>query len=97
MAYPRDFNKVINQVIKDKFAEASTRSQCLNKNLPTSLPWHHIPTGQKLNYPSWAYFPPRPKMEQQIKARLGVVLKQFQVDDIQNLPRQQLWHLPGQS
>ncbi|KAL4383768.1 hypothetical protein GQ457_15G019050 [Hibiscus cannabinus] len=36
-------------------------------------------------------------MEQQIKARLGVVLKQFQVDDIQNLPGKQLWHLPGQS
>ncbi|KAK8499746.1 hypothetical protein V6N12_073011 [Hibiscus sabdariffa] len=36
-------------------------------------------------------------MEQHIKARLGAVLKQFQVDDIQNLPRQQLWHLPGQS
>ncbi|KAK8653317.1 hypothetical protein V6N13_127324 [Hibiscus sabdariffa] len=34
-------------------------------------------------------------MEQQIKARLGAVQKQFQVDDIQNLPRQQLWHLPG--
>ncbi|KAK8652448.1 hypothetical protein V6N13_126480 [Hibiscus sabdariffa] len=43
-----------------------------------------------------ANFPPRPKMEQQIKARLGAVLKQFKVDDIQNLPRQQLWHLPGQ-
>ncbi|KAK8652446.1 hypothetical protein V6N13_126478 [Hibiscus sabdariffa] len=26
MAYPWDFNKVINQVIKDKFPEASTRS-----------------------------------------------------------------------
>ncbi|KAK8658496.1 hypothetical protein V6N13_036701 [Hibiscus sabdariffa] len=48
MAYPRDFNKVNNQVIKDKFPEASMRSQCLNRNLPTSLPWHHIPTRQKL-------------------------------------------------
>ncbi|KAK8670317.1 hypothetical protein V6N13_105073 [Hibiscus sabdariffa] len=42
MAYPRDFNKAIIQVIKDKFPESSTRSQCLNRNLPTSLPWHHI-------------------------------------------------------
>ncbi|KAK8583948.1 hypothetical protein V6N12_068202 [Hibiscus sabdariffa] len=30
-------------------------------------------------------------------ARLGAVLKQFQVDDIQNPPGQQLWHRPGQS
>ncbi|KAK8715333.1 hypothetical protein V6N13_042669 [Hibiscus sabdariffa] len=49
MAYPRDFNKAIIQVIKDKFPESSTRSQCLNRNLPTSLPWHHIPTRQKLD------------------------------------------------
>ncbi|KAK8696704.1 hypothetical protein V6N13_001836 [Hibiscus sabdariffa] len=49
MAYPRDFNKAIIQVIKDKFPESSTRSQCLNKNLPTSLPWHHIPKRQKLD------------------------------------------------
>ncbi|KAK8560251.1 hypothetical protein V6N12_013051 [Hibiscus sabdariffa] len=56
MAYPRDFKKAIIQVIKDKFPESSTRSQCLNRNLPTSLPWHHIPTRQKLNYPPRAYF-----------------------------------------
>ncbi|KAK8606420.1 hypothetical protein V6N13_030703 [Hibiscus sabdariffa] len=37
MAYPRDFNKAIIQVIKGKFPESSTRSQCLNNNLPTSL------------------------------------------------------------
>ncbi|KAK8559987.1 hypothetical protein V6N12_012796 [Hibiscus sabdariffa] len=49
MAYPWDFNKAIIQVIKDKFPESSTRSQCLNRNLPTSLPWHHIPTRHKLN------------------------------------------------
>ncbi|KAL4346372.1 hypothetical protein GQ457_17G000050 [Hibiscus cannabinus] len=51
------------------------------------------------NFPSprRGHFPPRPKMEQQINARLGAVLKQFQVDDIQNPPRQQLWHLPGQN
>ncbi|KAK9027817.1 hypothetical protein V6N11_067639 [Hibiscus sabdariffa] len=67
MAYPRDFNKAIIQVIKDKFPEFSTRSQCLNKNLPTSLPWHHIPTRQNLNYPPRAYFPAEgQKTEQQI-------------------------------
>ncbi|KAK8597194.1 hypothetical protein V6N12_065670 [Hibiscus sabdariffa] len=49
MAYPRDINKAIIQVIKDKFPESSTRSQCLNRNLPISLPWHHIPTRQKLD------------------------------------------------
>ncbi|KAK8975631.1 hypothetical protein V6N11_005007 [Hibiscus sabdariffa] len=32
MAYPREFNKTIIQVIKDKFQESSTRSQCLNRN-----------------------------------------------------------------
>ncbi|KAK8984908.1 hypothetical protein V6N11_064454 [Hibiscus sabdariffa] len=100
MAYPRDFNKVTNQVIKDKFPEPSTRSQCLNINLPTSLPWHHIPTRQKLNFPPRAYFPAHVagrKWSSRFNARLRAVLKQFQVDDIQNLPRQQLWHLPGQN
>ncbi|KAK8535505.1 hypothetical protein V6N12_057021 [Hibiscus sabdariffa] len=67
MAYPRDFNKAIIQVIKDKFPEFSTRSQCLNKNMPTSLPWHPIPTRQNLNYPPRAYFPAEgQKTEQQI-------------------------------
>ncbi|KAK8660186.1 hypothetical protein V6N13_051120 [Hibiscus sabdariffa] len=37
------------------------------------------------------------KRSSRFNARLGAVLKQFQDDDIQNLPRQQLWHLPGQN
>ncbi|KAK8533078.1 hypothetical protein V6N12_076359 [Hibiscus sabdariffa] len=43
-------------------------------------------------------FPPKGrKRSSRSNARLGAVLKQFQVDDIQNPPGQQLWHRPGQS
>ncbi|KAK8555328.1 hypothetical protein V6N12_009476 [Hibiscus sabdariffa] len=130
MAYPRDFKKAIIHVIKDKFPESSMRSQCLNRNLPTSLPWHHIPTRQKLDakeeYRQSLYktekkitqlrlvdsrnpvepritrrghiFPLKGRKQSgRFNARLGAVLKQFQVDDIQNPPGQQLWHRPGQS
>ncbi|KAK8637255.1 hypothetical protein V6N13_064679 [Hibiscus sabdariffa] len=91
MTYHRDFNKAIIQVIKDKFPESSTRSQCLNRNLPTSLPWHHIPARQKLNFPVEGIFSRRgQKMEQQIKTRLGAVLKQFRLITFRTRQGQQL-------
>ncbi|KAK8636633.1 hypothetical protein V6N13_124375 [Hibiscus sabdariffa] len=43
-------------------------------------------------------FPPKGrKRSGRFNARLGAVLKQFQVDDIQNPPGQKLWHRLGQS
>ncbi|KAK8589896.1 hypothetical protein V6N12_024286 [Hibiscus sabdariffa] len=69
------------------------------KVLQSGLYWPTLHRDAQLFYQQitrrWHIFPPKGrKRSGRFNARLGAVLKQFQVDDIQNPPGQQLWHRP---